>query len=140
VLQVLDKKDISLKAKVGFIVLGVEPSKETYNDVYKRVNKFATSVNANNFDSEIKKMGLTKRLGQNVKETDFGIPGLNNAREIIRWAYEAKVNDISKIFEQDGDKYIIAKLTAIKEKGTAPFEYVKSRVEAMVKERKDKGN
>jgi len=138
VLQVLDKKDISLKAKVGFIILGVEASKETYNSIYKKVNEFATTIvnNPDNFDNQIKKMGLTKRFAQNVKEADFGIPGLSNAREIVRWAYEAKKGDISKVFELDGDKYIIAKLKEIKEKGIAPFEYVRIRVEAMVKREK----
>ena len=64
------------------------------------------------------------------------IPGLENSRELIRWAYENDENTISQIFDLS-DKYVIAALTDVKEKGYAPLEDVKTEIEiALMKEKK----
>ena len=48
---------------------------------------------------------------------------LEQPRELIRWAYKANRDEVSKVFTF-GDKYVVAKLTNIKESGTLPMEEV----------------
>ena len=63
------------------------------------------------------------------------IAGLENARELVRWAFTAKKGDISKVFELSS-KYVIAELTEIKDKGILPLEAVKTQVETEAKKEK----
>jgi peptidyl-prolyl cis-trans isomerase D len=53
----------------------------------------------------------------------------------VRWAYSAKKDDISKVFTF-GNKYAIAHLTEIREKGFLPLETVKDQVTAEVRKEK----
>lgn len=76
-----------------------------------------------------------KRSAQYIKELDRNVNGIENSREIVRWAYEAKKGDVSKVFELD-NKYIVAMLTSIKEKGVLPLEEVREQVEAEAKKQK----
>ena len=62
--------------------------------------------------------------------------GLEQPRELIRWAYKANKGETSKAFTI-GEKYVIAHLTGIKEKGFLPLEDVKPQVTAgVIKEKK----
>ena len=77
-----------------------------------------------------------------VGENDREIAGLENARVLIRAAYEAEENAIlhttqgSPIFEL-GDNFVIAALTQVTEEGIAPLDDVRPRVElAVTKEKK----
>ncbi|MDD3743103.1 MAG: peptidylprolyl isomerase, partial [Lentimicrobiaceae bacterium] len=60
--------------------------------------------------------------------------GMSQAREVVRWAFDEKrkVGDISPVFEVDG-KYIVAKLTEKREKGTPTLEQVKEFIEPLAK-------
>jgi peptidyl-prolyl cis-trans isomerase D len=82
---------------------------------------------------QAKLLKLNKRIADNVKENDRTIPGLENPRELIRWAYKSKKGEISpKVFEL-GDKYVVAHLADIREKGFATLEQIKDEMEAGAK-------
>ena len=90
---------------------------------------------APSFESSIVKQGLNKRIADNIRENDKNILGLDQPRELVRWAFTAKKDDISKVFTF-GDKYAIARLTEIREKGTLPLDLVKDQVTAEVRKTK----
>ncbi|NMB73263.1 MAG: hypothetical protein GYA22_14075, partial [Bacteroidales bacterium] len=66
-----------------------------------------------------------------IKPSDTRISGLESPREIIRWAMEAKVNDVSSVM-QAGNRFIVARVTAVRKAGIAPFEQVKQQIEIAV--------
>ena len=80
-------------------------------------------------------MNLARRVANNLGEGDRAVTGLDNPREMIRWAYEAKRGDISPIFEF-GDRYVIARLDAIREEGTATLDEVYGEIENTVRNQK----
>jgi peptidyl-prolyl cis-trans isomerase D len=59
------------------------------------------------------------------------VSGLENSRELIRWAFGAELNALSDI-KQFGNKFVIARLSKIRTKGIAPFEQVREQVLASV--------
>ena len=68
-----------------------------------------------------------------------GLPGLDNAREVVRWAFKADKGDFADQVYIVGDQYIVPILTAIKPKGTLPLDAVKKQIEPAVrKPRKSK--
>jgi len=71
---------------------------------------------------------MLKRVAEFVRETDNFLPGYSEAREAVRWAFNAKNGDVSEVMTVGNDKYVIATLTLIREKGKANFEAAKDRV------------
>jgi peptidyl-prolyl cis-trans isomerase D len=86
------------------------------------------------FDKAVDTQKLTKRVGDNLKEGERQIPGLDNVKELMKWVYTAKKGEVS-VFSFT-DKHVVAKLMAIKNKGTLPFEDVKEEVTLKAKQQK----
>ncbi len=135
-IEIMDKGVPSKQIQVATLERKVEPSQKTYDNIYGKANQFASNNNtALLFDSACIKEGLNKRIADNIRETDKNIPGLESPRELVRWAYQAKKGDVSKAFTL-GEKYVIAKLVDIKDKGTLPLESVREQVTAEVRKQK----
>jgi len=142
VVQTTDLGKLTPQVQVAYLVRNVVPSTKTYQNVYAKASEFAgNNTNREAFDATIAEQKLTKRVAT-VGENDREIAGLENARVLIRAAYEAEENAIlhttqgSPIFEL-GDNFVIAVLTQVTEEGIAPLEDVRPRVElAVTKEKK----
>lgn len=116
-IEILDQKGVQTAAKLATVSKSLFAGDNTVNAVYAKANEFAGKNSTGKaFDEAIKKENLNKRVGDNIKESDFVIPGIGSSREIIRWVYDAKVDDVSPVFQLDG-RYIVAKLSGIQEKG-----------------------
>ncbi|MBP9790286.1 MAG: peptidylprolyl isomerase [Bacteroidia bacterium] len=127
-IEILDKSAGSKQVQVLTLERKIEPSQRTYDAAYNKANEFASKNSTGEaFDSAIVKQGLNKRIADNIRENDKNIPGLDQPRELVRWAYTAKKGELSKIFTF-GDKYVMAHLVGIKEKGTLPLDEVKDAV------------
>jgi peptidyl-prolyl cis-trans isomerase D len=115
----------------GVLERAIEPSERTVNGAYNMASQFAAASQggAENFETAVKEKGLSKRVADNLRENDKTLAGLPDAREVVRWAYNAKVGDVSEVFSL-GDKYIVGVLSQIKEKDNANFDDVKERVTA----------
>lgn len=113
----------------GVLERTITASEKTVNSIYSQASKFAAaSQSVEDFEKNISEKNYTKRTADNIKENDKAIAGLPDAREVVRWAFNAKKEDISDVFSV-GDKYIVGVLMQIKEKDKANFEDVKERVE-----------
>ncbi len=135
VVEVEDKGPEVKKVKVASIIRTVEPTDATRQVYYTQASRFAGENNtAEKFDKAVETDGLTKRIASNLKKMDKDIAGLESPREMVKWAYTAETGDISPVFEL-GDRFVVAKLTKIVEKGPAPLEDVKNEIKvAVVKE------
>lgn len=108
----------------------IAPSGETSQEYYKVASDFAgKNQTADEFNKSVDAEKLNKRIAENIKESDKTLPGLDAAKDLIRWTYKAKKGDVSPVFEFK-DRFIVASLVAIKEKGIAPLEEVKDDVTA----------
>lgn len=133
---------LSRQAQVAYLVRNVAPSTRTYQETYAQASKFASENRSKkDFDAAVAEQNITKNLAI-VSESDRQIAGLENARLLIRAANETKVGDIIQSFEgtpifELGNNYVIAALAEKTEKGIAPFEDVKIRVElSVIKDKK----
>lgn len=135
-IEILDKGAPSKQIQVATVERKIEPSQRTYDDVFGKANQFAAANNTGElFDSACVKQGLNKRIADNIRETDRNVAGLESPREMVRWAYTAAKGDVSKAFTF-GDKYVVAHLVDIKEKGTLPMEEVTDQVTAEARKEK----
>ena len=82
---------------------------------------------------------LVKQEAKNLDRSARSVNNLQNARELVRWAFgfnvsgsETKVGDISEVYEM-GDQYVIAALTDERAKGTATIANLKQELSALVR-------
>ena len=80
---------------------------------------------------------LQKQEATVIGAADRSVNNLQNARELVRWAYsggnkKTKVGDVSEVFDI-GDQYVIAVLTGTRAKGTADVSSVRSELLAQVR-------
>jgi len=134
IIRVTGKKNIEKKVRVAMINVEVMASNETYQKIFAKASKLASEThNTEEFDAAVEKSGYTKRLAQKIHEMDNHIPGLNNPRQIITWAFKDKteVGDVSEVFDLDG-QFVVAVLTNKAEEGYLPLDQVKTRLNAKV--------
>ena len=142
IVQTTDRGKLTQQVRVATLVRMVQPSTRTYQDTYAQASKFASAnTDAKKFEEAVIAEKLNKRVAS-VRENDREIAGLENARVLIRAAYEADKGDIlattqgSPIFEL-GNNFVIAVLTKATEEGESTFEEAKTSVElAVTKEKK----
>jgi peptidyl-prolyl cis-trans isomerase D len=105
----------------------IVPSEETTKRIFEEAKQFAGENSTGElFDKGIETKKLTKRIADNIEESDVQIPGLENAKELVKWLYNANKNDVN-LFSFN-DKHLVAKVSAIKEKGFLPLDEVKDDV------------
>lgn len=129
-IEITDKTKEKEKVMVAMVSRKIEPSNSTFDRVYNEASEF--SINNNTLElveSAIQNDGSVAFEDFSfVKEGDKTLGTLENPRQVIRWAYENEVGDVSEPFEM-GNSFVIAVLTSIKNKGTLPFNEVKDLVE-----------
>ena len=82
---------------------------------------------------------LVKQEAKNLDRSARTVNNLQNARELVRWAFgfnqtgaDTKVGDVSEVYEM-GDQYVIAALTDQRAKGTATVENLRPELSALVR-------
>lgn len=124
------------KAKLAIVEREVIPSDETYQQIYTEAGQFGSEASSvQKFRDLCTQKNISPRFATDIKRNAETLPGLENSREIIRWAYEHDQNSISNIFDLT-DKYVIAALTDVKEKGYAPLKNVKTEIEITLMKQK----
>ena len=72
----------------------------------------------------------------NVEQGSRNVPGLPNSLEVVRWANDAKVGDVSDIIKLD-DGYVVATVTAIDKAEYKALDKVSAQIKtALLKEKK----
>lgn len=136
-IEVLDKSGESKKALICFLDKDVMASSATIQTYYAKASEFAgKNPTQAAFEKSIVDLGMNKRVADYVREADRTLMGLENSREVVRWAFTADKGKISQVFEL-GNVYLIAVLKDIREKGIMPLEAVKPMLQAeAIKEKK----
>jgi peptidyl-prolyl cis-trans isomerase D len=136
-IEILEQKGIQPSAKLATISKALYAGDNTVNAAFGKANEFAGKYGTDKaFDEAIKKNNLNKRMAENIKAADFNIPGIGPSREIVRWVYDAKVGEVSTVFQLEG-RYIIAKLTGVQEKGLMKLNpNIRPAIEAAVRTEK----
>jgi len=118
-------------AMVGEVGRSVAYSSDTENEVYNEAYKFAAASREGDLFSENSEAaGYIKRISDDLKEGETALPGMENARDIIRWAFndETEIGNVSEVIGID-DKYIVAQLVDVKKEGLAELQSVRIRLE-----------
>jgi peptidyl-prolyl cis-trans isomerase D len=105
--------------------------------VYKRQAKFAAdSKDQKSFNANALKLNKQAVPATGIRAYDFGVQGLGETREVVRWVFDKKINDVSEPIEV-GDAYIVATITGEDKPGLMSIETAKANnVEVIIKDQK----
>ena len=120
----------TLWAQMAIATHRVSISTETANDVNAIVEKYISENNsADAFRNAINESNYSMRVDYLTKQS-LGVSGIPSTRGIVTWAFkdDVKTNDKPELFTYN-DKYIVAILKDIKQKGDYPDyeEFVSAR-------------
>ena len=131
-MQVYRADKPSKHVQVASITYPVGASAATRRDIHNQAGTF--SVNAKGsveaFNDAASAAAVTPRIAS-LAQGERTIRGLEDSRDVARWAYGAEVGDVSEIFPV-GKDYVIAMLTEIDDNEFAPLEKVSAQIRAQV--------
>ena len=126
IIKVTDKTEPQTKARLAYLTHEISSSTKTYQNTFAEANRFVTENKTyEDFNNAIEEQGLTKRTMPRMNAATYQITGIDNPRQIVRWAFDkkTKVGDISTIFDLD-NMFVVAALTNIVPEGYAPLDIV----------------
>lgn len=122
--------------KIATVTKNVSSSDDTRDAAYRKADELAgTSKSADDFKANIAKdKTLVKAEAKGITANSRFVNNLQNAREIVRWAFreDTKVGSVSPAFEID-DQFVVAVLTNKAEKGENNIESRREELTAAVR-------
>lgn len=134
VIKVTGKQDAVKKVRVAMVDVGISPSQETFQDVFTKASEFqGRATDIDSFDTLATSMGLNKRSAPNLLAMGNRIAGLDYPRSVIQWTFieGIGVGSVSPVFTMD-DKYVVAIVTKVTEKGIPTLEEIKDVLEPLI--------
>lgn len=129
----------SLTYQVAAVQKAITPSDATRDAAYARAQELkGQATDQESFEKAVAKdKTLQKQEAKGLGRGDRNVNSLQNARELVRWAYgtaqkSTKVGDVSEVFDI-GDQYVVAVLTGERSKGTADIASIKPELSATVR-------
>jgi len=134
IIEIQKQVGSSRVAKVAIIDKSMVSSSQTEQAAYQKAQTFLSEAqNQKKFEETAQKQKVNKLVAEDVGPLQAGLPGLEEARSLIRWAYTADKGDVSNEIFNIGNKYVVAVLTSVKPEGTLALEDVKKQIEPAVK-------
>lgn len=135
VVKVTGKTAAHRKYRVATVSREIAASEKTSNNIYNEANRFAGN---NRTLAEMTAAAQSQNLqvrNQMVTSMQYSIGGVQNAREIVKWAYDEKtsVGDVAAQVFQGDDMYIVASLKDVYAVGFATLDQVRPMIENQVR-------
>lgn len=133
-IEVLSQKDFQTAYKIAYIAKEILPSDETINGASAQATKLSGEArDAKALETYVAKTGLKKiDIPTLVKENDYQLGALIDARQLIKWAFEAKQGDVSEAFNIQ-DQFIVAVVDKIQPEGLPDAKTARPMVELTVR-------
>ncbi len=135
-IEVVDKSKSTEKYKVAYLDRQITYSNKTYQNIFAKAGRFAAeNSDYEQFDASVSSENLSKRVADELQESTISIPGLENPRKLVMWAYNSELGEVSDVFEFE-NKIVVATLTSIKKDGLKDLDDVRAEVETLVRNQK----
>lgn len=136
VVKIENQKNFNPAYKLAIFSKEITAGEATTNAASLSAIKLSGEKTAKNFDSYIAKNGLKKITWPTlIKESDYQIGTLQDARQLVHWVYEAKEGDVSEPF-QIGDNYVVAVLDNVYSEGTQDVKRARPMAEGAIRSHK----
>ncbi|MDR0420068.1 MAG: peptidylprolyl isomerase [Prevotellaceae bacterium] len=141
ILQVTERGKETKKVQLATIEREIMPGKVTENSIYTMANDVVIS-SGKQYDKLIEYLqekGIELKKENQMQRSATRIATYDDARDLVRWVYNAKVNDVSDVIEIDNrQQLVIAAVVKIKEDGFSPLQDEKAGIEAILRQEKER--
>ena len=136
-IEILEKKNPEPAYKVAYMAKEIVPSDETINSANVAATKLSGMARDEKaFEKYVKENGLIKISPPTaVKEMDYQVGGLQDAREVVKWAFSAKEGEVSEPFSLK-DQYVVAVVSRKIPEGVPDAKTARPMVETIVRNKK----
>ena len=137
IFKVLATGPVTRHYRLATLTYPVEASQDTKRSVHKDASLFAVTAKESKAKfEEVASEQSRYTSTMNVQYDSRNVPGLANSLEVVRWANDAKVGDVSDIIKLD-DGYVVATVTAIDKAEYKALDKVSAQIKtALLKEKK----
>ena len=133
VIDILSQTNFKPAYKIAFLAKPIQSSDETINAASLAASKASAQKNAKDLAAYAAKNGLSLvEFPTTIKENDFTVGNMQDARSLVRWAFEAKKGDVSEPIVI-GDDFVIATVNKIYSEGTQDATTARIGAEAIVR-------
>lgn len=123
------------KAKVATLTIAVVPSVDTETELYNNLSSYVAKYNTvDQFADSAFVAGYTT-VPAECQAEQTSVSGIQNSRQIIHWAFNAKKGEVSEIYEID-DRYVVAMLEKVTKEGYRPMEELENLLNTTVRRNK----
>ena len=136
--QVVDTKDVVTKKRVAILEKTAQPSDATRSACYAKANSVASKAGGKyeGFKKAVEEDGLYAHPYNRMPESASRLGSVEHTKEVTRWAFEAKVGQVSGIISIDNKYYVVATLKGLHKEGYAPVEEVAARIRPVIYQEK----
>jgi peptidyl-prolyl cis-trans isomerase D len=136
-IEILEKKNPSPAYKIAYVARNIAASPETMNLANAKASKLSGEAkDVKGFDAFVAKEKLQKYDGAAVlKENDYAVGPLQDARQLVKWAFEAKEGQVSEPFNI-GEQFVVAVVTKVVAAGLPDAKTARPQVEFYVRNEK----
>lgn len=136
VIEILSQKDFKPAYKIAIVAKPIVSSSETYNAASQKANSATAQKNAAALSKYASANGLVLVQSPSViKENDFSVGALQDARQLVRWAFEAKKGEVSEPFNI-GNDLVVATVDNIYKEGLQDAATARSGAEVIIRKEK----
>jgi len=136
IIEVMNQKGLNTAYKIAYLGKEIAASDVTINKSSLEATKASAIKSKEELEKYIAKNGLSlTAVPSMIKENDYQAGALQDARAVVRWAFEAKKGDISEPFSV-GDQFIVAVLDKINDKGVQDATTARPGCEAIIRNNK----
>lgn len=129
IVRVTDKSSLTKKVQLSTISSEVRASKTTIDNTLAKAAKFAAKATSKaTFISTAKEQNLSIVPVTSIGKNDRRVMGLQEARQLVKWAFQAELGAISDIEEID-NKFVVSYVSDVSSDGYKSLESVKNEIE-----------
>ena len=134
VFEVLNTTKPVAKKKVAVLEKKAVASKETVNEAYTKANTLSvkSAGKYDKFQTACAEEGVYAHPVNNMLESADRLGAVEHTKEVTRWAFDAKVGDVSNIITVDNNYFIIAALKGIHKEGYTDLKEVSSQISSVL--------
>ena len=130
VLKVTDRTKPGERVKLATLTKNITASDDTYRDYLMKATMLADKSDGKyeNFTAAVREDDLPVTPASRITEATRRIGTVDNAREVVSWAFDAKEGQVSDVITVDNKYYYVVALTKARKEGYIPINEVSSNI------------
>ena len=136
-IEVISQKNFETAYKVAYMSKQILATDETVNSASMKATKLSgENRDIKSLDAYVTKNGIQKLdVPTAITQNEYRLGLLQDARQLIRWAFEAKAGDVSEPFSIE-DQFVVATVRKIQPEGLPDANTARPLVESILRKEK----